>query len=127
MDIDEIVQEAAGTAFSIMLSSDTKKLKPYIPEIIKISTIAFTKSSPNYINILHDITTLLVKSGEETITKLPLVEDFINCILLKLEEKIEGKEFESVNCLLEIITIIIEANGYNISHFIPYLIDLTFS
>ena len=125
MDTDELVQDAAGSAFSIMLSLDTNKLKPYIPEIIKISSITFSKSNNNYINILHDISLLLIRSGEEIITNFPFVEDFINCIMLKLEEKIEAKEFESVTYLLEIITSIIVANGYNISHFIPYLIDLS--
>jgi hypothetical protein len=125
MDSDELVQEAAGTAYSILLSSDKNKLKPYIPEIVKISSINFQKIGPIYLNILHDITSLLIRSEEEIISNLTLIEDFINCIMLKLEEKIESKQFESVTYLLEIITNIIEANGYNISHFIPYLIDLS--
>lgn len=76
-------------------------------------------------NILHDITLLLVRSEEEIISKDPLIEDFINCIILKLEEKIEAKEFKGISCILEIITIIVQSNGYNINEFIPYLVDLS--
>jgi transportin-1 len=125
IDKDELVQEAAGTAFSIILSSESINLRPYLSEIIKMISINPPTKPLIYLNIIHDITLLLIRSEDRVINNFSLVEEFICCIILKLEEKIEAKEFKNVSYLLEIITMIIKANGYNITHFIPYLIDLS--
>lgn len=122
---DEFVSEAAGTALSILFSLDVNILKPYLTEFINLYPLLFSKNNLTSITIIHDITLLLIKSDEEYLKKLPIIEEIINNIIQKIEEKVESREYESVINLLEIANKMIEANAYKINQYIPYMIDLS--
>lgn len=126
LDIEEIVQEAASTAFSIMLTTNKNRIEPFLPEIIKIVTTIFDKYCDTSILILHDITNLLTKHYDESFKNLHLIEELIKCIIKKLNEKISSKDFVSISYLLEIIPAIVKTSGYNIVIYIKDFLNATF-
>lgn len=123
-DTEELVQKSSLSAFSNLLNTDVNRLRHLIPEILKISSVLFSKTQL-FMDIVEDISCFLSRCGKECISELPCVEEFINCLMHKLEEKIESREFLGVSLLIENITRLIISHAFNIAHFIPYLMDLS--
>ncbi len=83
LDKENIVQEAACTAFNSLIQFNKEKLTPYLYDIFKIISSVHEKYLGNSLLALYDTIILLTENFEDEFKNSELVNDVLMCILKK--------------------------------------------
>lgn len=107
------MQEAACTAFSIIVLTKREKVEPFLYDVFKIITNVFNKHTGDCLLNLYDIFTMLTENFEEHFKNESLSSELIKCVV--------NKWYETVNLYQNWPE---KANNANISSVFDMIISL---
>ena len=132
MDAEAIVQEAACTAFSVIVLTKREKIEPFLYDVFKIITNVFNKYSGASILNLYDIFALLTENFEEHFRNEAISSELIKCVVNKWYETInsylasDGKaDNANISAIFDMIISLIKAAGCVMTIFIGDFLDGT--
>lgn len=132
MDSEAIVQEAACTAFSVIVLTKREKIEPFLYDVFKIITNVFNKYSGVSLLNLYDIFTLLTENFEEHFRNEALSSELIKCVVNKWYETINsylsaaGKaDNANISAIFDMIISLVKAAGGVMTIFIGDFLDGT--
>ena len=110
IDNDPIVQEAACTSFSTMISVRKEILEPYLSEIFKVICTVFNKYQGSSMLTLYDIISYMTEEYIDHFKNPQLIEDLIKSILQKFYT-LNNDDYKNISPLFDILCSIIKASG----------------
>jgi transportin-1 len=90
LDKENIVQEAACTAFNSLIKYNKEKITPYLFDIFKIISSVLEKYLGNSMLALYDTIIILTENFEDEFKNLELVNEILMCIIKKWYQLIEN-------------------------------------
>lgn len=132
MDTEPIVQEAACTAFSVVVLTKREKIEPFLYDVFKIITNVFNKYSGVSLLNLYDIFTLLTENFEEHFRNEAISSELIKCVVQKWYETINSylispdkSDNSNITAIFDMIIALIKAAGCVMTIFIGDFLDGT--
>lgn len=132
MDAEAIVQEAACTAFSVIVLTKREKIEPYLYDVFKIITNVFNKYSGVSLLNLYDIFTLLTENFEEHFRNEAISSELIKCVVNKWYETINAylnspakADNSNITAIFDMIIALVKAAGGVMTIFIGDFLDGT--
>lgn len=109
LDLETIVQEAAVTAFIVILETKPEKIEPFLFDIFKILTNVFKKYSGNSLINFFEIFTLLTENFEDAFKNESLSNELVEIVIQIWNKNLENylKEENKANNVSEYFDIII--------------------
>lgn len=109
-DFDPIVQEAACTSFSTMISVRKEILEPYLCEIFKVICSVLNKYQGASMLTLYEIISLMTEEYNEHFKNAVLIEELINSILQKFNN-VNIDDYQNIVPIFDILCSIIKSTG----------------
>lgn len=138
MDSESIVQEAAFTAFSLIIITKCEKIEPFIIDVFKIITNVFNKYTGPCLLNLYDIFTLLTENFEDHFRNEKISGELIKCVVNKWYETINSffnsidnsidekkKNFNNICAVFDMIISLIKASGDILNIFLKDFLEGT--
>lgn len=110
IDNDPIVQEAACTSFSTMISVKKEVLEPYLQDILKVICSVFNKYQGSSMLTLYDIISYMTEEYIDHFKNPQLIEDLLKSILEKFYTLNEN-DYRNISPIFDILCSIIKASG----------------
>lgn len=110
IDNDPIVQEAACTSFSTMISVRKEVLEPYLSEIFKVICSVFNKYQGSSMLTLYDIISYMTEEYNDHFKNPQLIEDLIKSILQKFYS-LNDDDYKNIVPIFDILCSLIKASG----------------
>lgn len=116
IDSDPIVQEAACTSFSTMISVRKEVLEPYLSEIFKVICSVFNKYQGSSMMTLYDIISYMTEEFQDHFKNPQLIEDLIKSILEKFYS-LSNSDYKNIAPIFDILSSIVKASGELLKNF----------
>lgn len=95
LDKENIVQEAACTAFSSLIQFNKEKITPYLFDIFKIISSVLEKYQGNSLLALYDTIILLTENFDVEFKNVNLVKEILMCLIKKWYQLMEKMKVNS--------------------------------
>jgi len=132
LDPEPIVQEAACTAFSVVILTKREKLEPFLYDVFKIITKVFQKYKGTCLLNLYDIFILLTENFEEHFRNEAISSELIKCVVNSWYETINKSKNNNDNSsnhnictVFDMIISLVKAAGPLLTIFIVDFLDGT--
>jgi len=109
-DNDPIVQEAACTSFSTMISVRKEILEPYLSEIFKVISSVFNKFQGGSMITLFDIISYMSEEYNDHFKNPLITEDLLKVIIQKFYS-LNNDDYKNIAPILDILCSLIKACG----------------
>ncbi len=123
MDKEVIVQEAACTAFTIMVSVKKERLEPYLFDILKIITRVFDTYSGSSLLTLYEIISLLTEYFEDHFKNPNLINDLVKCVMKKWYIMLKTDDYKNISPVFDMICSIVRVSSHLMIEFVNDFIN----